>query len=184
MIAAARRRMPEGSAAVAFRVVAFEDLAAEDGSFDLIVFADAFHWVDPEARFSRSARLLRPGGWLAVLSLEQVYDEPLMTTLRQMWVDRSDDGGMWLRRPGLTRAQAIDASGHFASPLKTSFCARRSRSASEVVNLESTRATALSWTDDDRRAFIEELRGGLCSSPVDLTEVAHITMAQAVHRRP
>ena len=75
------------------QATSFEDLAAEDGSFDAIVAADAFHWIDPELRFSKSARLLSPSGWLAVLSFQHIYDEPLQTALQKMWVARSDDGG-------------------------------------------------------------------------------------------
>ncbi len=67
MIATAREALAD--AAVLFRACSFEDFAAADSSFDLIVSATAFHWIDPEVRFSKSARLLRPGGWLALLEV-------------------------------------------------------------------------------------------------------------------
>lgn len=35
--------------------------------FDLVVSATAFHWLDPATRFARVARLLRPGGVLALI---------------------------------------------------------------------------------------------------------------------
>jgi ubiquinone/menaquinone biosynthesis C-methylase UbiE len=60
MVAMARRALAD--APVSFRTCSFEDFAAADWSFDLIVSATAFHWIDPEVRFSKSARLLRPGG--------------------------------------------------------------------------------------------------------------------------
>src|SRR5215207_6458975 len=65
MIAAARRRL--GHLTVGFDVVSFEDLEAADASFELVVSATAFHWVDPEVKYVKAARLLRPGGWLALL---------------------------------------------------------------------------------------------------------------------
>jgi SAM-dependent methyltransferase len=34
--------------------------------FDLVISSAAFHWIDPEVAFGKSARLLRPGGWLAL----------------------------------------------------------------------------------------------------------------------
>ena len=49
MIAAAHRRL--AGAAVAFQVCSFEELAAPDASFDLIISGAAYHWVDPEVRF-------------------------------------------------------------------------------------------------------------------------------------
>jgi SAM-dependent methyltransferase len=74
MIAAARRRLT--GAEVSFQVTSFEDLDAADASFGLIISCAAFHWIDPEVAFhwidpevafSTSARLLRPGAWLALL---------------------------------------------------------------------------------------------------------------------
>jgi hypothetical protein len=86
-----------------------------------MVSADAFHWIDPELRFSKSARLLSPRGWLAVLALQHVYDEPLKTALQEMWVARSDDGGTWLTRPGPTIAEIIGESGYFGTPVEASY---------------------------------------------------------------
>ena len=68
MIAAARRSL-RGSP-VLFQVVSFEELDAPAASFDLIISATAFHWVDPEVKFAKSARLLKADGWLALLSTE------------------------------------------------------------------------------------------------------------------
>lgn len=46
----------------------FEDLEAPAGSFDVVVSATAFHWIDPEISFAKAARLLRTGGHLALLT--------------------------------------------------------------------------------------------------------------------
>jgi SAM-dependent methyltransferase len=47
-------------------VGAFEDVALDPGSFDLIVAATSFHWVRPETGLPRCADLLRREGWLAL----------------------------------------------------------------------------------------------------------------------
>ncbi|MEU1358758.1 methyltransferase domain-containing protein [Micromonospora zamorensis] len=44
----------------------FATVALPDGTFDLAVCATAFHWLDPGAAVRRLARLVRPGGGLAV----------------------------------------------------------------------------------------------------------------------
>ena len=44
----------------------FEDAPLADGTFDLVVAAMAFHWVDQERGLPRLHRLLRPGGWAAL----------------------------------------------------------------------------------------------------------------------
>jgi SAM-dependent methyltransferase len=82
MIAAARRRL-DGSA-VLFQVGSFEDFAAAEASFDLIGSGTAFHWIDPGVKFSKSAGLLRPGGWLALLATEERYDDPVGAALTGM----------------------------------------------------------------------------------------------------
>ena len=66
----------EQLAAVARRkLAAFEDWEASDQSFDAVVAFTAFHWVDPEVRYAKAARLLRPGGSLAVAETEHVLTE-------------------------------------------------------------------------------------------------------------
>ena len=45
---------------------AFEDWPLPPEPFDAVVVANAFHWLDPDARFSKSARGLRLGGYLTI----------------------------------------------------------------------------------------------------------------------
>jgi SAM-dependent methyltransferase len=46
----------------------FEDWQAAGRSFDLVVFAQSFHWVQPARALDKVASMLRPGGRLALLS--------------------------------------------------------------------------------------------------------------------
>jgi SAM-dependent methyltransferase len=50
----------------------FEDAPVEPGSFDLVVAATAFHWVDPGLRYGLAAGALRPGGALALIRNDHV----------------------------------------------------------------------------------------------------------------
>ncbi|MDR1704507.1 MAG: class I SAM-dependent methyltransferase [Clostridiales bacterium] len=45
---------------------AFEDAALEEGRYDLIYAASAFHWVDAETGCPKAFRLLKPGGVFAL----------------------------------------------------------------------------------------------------------------------
>jgi SAM-dependent methyltransferase len=74
MVAAAQRNITDPTARL--QVASFEDLA-DTGPFDLIVAATAFHWVDPGVGLAKAARLLRPGGWLALLTTGERSPEPL-----------------------------------------------------------------------------------------------------------
>lgn len=175
MIDAARQHLGDG--AVSLLVSSFEDFAAADSSFDLIVSATAFHWIDPEVRFSKSARLLRPGGWLALLAIGERYDDPLNAALQRMWTARSEDKAWSARRPP-SDAEAIAGSGLFGQPLQRTHRQRRTVPAEAVLGVENTRATTLSWPADARAAFTAELRGHLAShAEVTLTLDTTLTMA-------
>jgi SAM-dependent methyltransferase len=50
----------------------FEAAPVEPGSFDLVVAATAFHWVDAERRHALAAAALRPGGALGLIRNDHV----------------------------------------------------------------------------------------------------------------
>jgi len=108
LIEAARGRTL--AANVEFVVGAFEDYAAPDGSFDLVASAQAWHWIPREVAFSRAARLLRPGGWLAVFGhVPMPVEEPFHTAFRAAFERHAP--GVW----GLPSPQAgYLPSGPFA----------------------------------------------------------------------
>jgi ubiquinone/menaquinone biosynthesis C-methylase UbiE len=177
MVAAARRRLSDS--AVSFEVASFEDFAAADSSFDLVVSGTAFHWVDPDVKFGKSARLLRPGGWLALLATGERYDDPFGDALIAMWAARSDDGGAWVKHKGLADTEIIAGTGLFETPVRRDHAQRIVRPADAVIGVENTRATSLSWAADARREFTEELRRLLRSrSEVHLTQQTSVTMAR------
>jgi SAM-dependent methyltransferase len=50
----------------------FEDWPLPAEPFDAVVVANAFHWLDPEVRFSKSARALKLGGYLTIAHAHHV----------------------------------------------------------------------------------------------------------------
>ncbi|WP_410643888.1 class I SAM-dependent methyltransferase [Amycolatopsis sp. lyj-346] len=55
-------------------VATFEDWEPAGRTFDAVVARQAWHWVDPVAGLAKAARVLRPGGLLAVFA--HVYQPP------------------------------------------------------------------------------------------------------------
>lgn len=51
---------------------AFEHWPLPASTFDVVIAANAFHWLDPQVRLSKSVRALRPGGCLTVLHVHHV----------------------------------------------------------------------------------------------------------------
>jgi SAM-dependent methyltransferase len=74
LVALAARRL-EHLANVRFVVAPFETAELPECGFDLLISAQAFHWIDPAVGFPKAHRLLRSGGRLALfwnfLSLER-----------------------------------------------------------------------------------------------------------------
>jgi SAM-dependent methyltransferase len=74
LAAVARRELaPFPNARV--RVGAFEQAELEAGAYDLVTSATAWHWIDPEVRYVRSARALRAGGAVAPFWYTHVYTD-------------------------------------------------------------------------------------------------------------
>ncbi|MFF3306475.1 class I SAM-dependent methyltransferase [Streptomyces sp. NPDC002952] len=71
-LAAVARRNLSGFPRVHVEVGSFEDWPLPDEPFDLVVSATAFHWIDPAVRVAKSARALRPGGCLALVTTHHV----------------------------------------------------------------------------------------------------------------
>jgi SAM-dependent methyltransferase len=77
----ARRNAPEAEIVVA----EFERWEPREGGFDAILAFTAFHWIAPELRYAKPARLLGPGGALAVVATRHVRnDDPF-------WLDSQED---------------------------------------------------------------------------------------------
>jgi SAM-dependent methyltransferase len=52
---------------VEIRYMAFEDWPPDDGAFDMVLAATAFHWIPYKIAYPRCARTLKPNGSLALL---------------------------------------------------------------------------------------------------------------------
>ena len=117
---AARNLSPFPSATVVH--ADFETWDPEGAQFDVVCSAQAFHWIDPEIGYTKTHRLLRPGGSLALLwNLYPRQDGPMRRALDGIYRERApvlaarrtvDSLGARIRR---TLSQ-IAASGFFSRP--------------------------------------------------------------------
>jgi ubiquinone/menaquinone biosynthesis C-methylase UbiE len=89
-----------GDSAVTFHIARFEDVELPTGAFAALFSATAFHWVDPAVGWAKVARLLRPGGTLALLAHTIEPEPEMLATWRQVvpeaaaWVSR-DARALW-----------------------------------------------------------------------------------------
>ena len=107
-------------------VARFEDWDPAGRSFDAVVAAQAWHWVDPVAGAAKAAAVLRPGGRLAVLWNVGEPPAPLreaFTAVFQRLRPGSPDGGIWsrplldtYRAMGARAADGMRQAGTFGEP--------------------------------------------------------------------
>ena len=71
LAAIARRNVPAAEIVVAD----FETWEPARADFDAVTSFTAFHWLDPEVKYAKAARLLRPGGALAIVETSHVQVE-------------------------------------------------------------------------------------------------------------
>src|ERR1700722_13808483 len=50
----------------------FEEVDVAEHRFDAVFSATAYHWISPKAQVDRPARVLKPGGVVAIVDLNQV----------------------------------------------------------------------------------------------------------------
>jgi SAM-dependent methyltransferase len=72
----AQLRKAEPHPRVEYRVAAAEALGLGDGSADLVLAAQAFHWFDAGRFFAEVERALRPGGLLALVTYSLTVIDP------------------------------------------------------------------------------------------------------------
>ena len=69
---AAKLREVLPSSALTITVGDFEQVDVQEHGFDAVFSATAYHWITPKAQVDRPARVLRPGGVVAIVDLNQV----------------------------------------------------------------------------------------------------------------
>src|SRR5262249_51329738 len=62
----------------------FEDVDLAPATYDAVLAASSFHWVDPHTGWAKAASLLRPGGTIAIIQPVGIRTEPDAPVLDEM----------------------------------------------------------------------------------------------------
>lgn len=170
-------------------VTTFEAWDPTGRTFDAVIAAQSWHWVDPAVGASKAAQVLRPGGQLAIFS--NVYEppaevaEPLAAALRRV-MPESPFANLPARRAIDTYEQAyakvadaLGETGRFDHPEQWRFDEERAFTREQWLALLPTTG-GLTRLDPDRLAIIlgevgaaiDELGGGFTMLFTTLATVA------------
>ncbi|MGW6057445.1 class I SAM-dependent methyltransferase [Streptomyces sp. NPDC055189] len=154
-------------------VATFETWEPADRTFDAVIAAQSWHWVDPAAGAAKAARVLRPGGRLAIFG--HAYEpppevaEPFAAAFRRAAPD-SPLSGQPARRPlGLYQAayakfaDQIRETGQFDAPEQWRFDWEQSYTRDQWLDLLPTTG-GLTRLRPDQLAEVLDAVGGAIDS--------------------
>lgn len=129
--------------------------------YDLVIVATAFHWLDPATRVQKCARILRPGGTLAVVHTHWASGELEDSFARESqkcyarW-DPDYDPSFKPRGPGdlPTRNVELENSGLFDEVVLQRYFYRRDYDAAAYRDLLATFSNILGFDRRRREAFL------------------------------
>ncbi len=169
----------------------FEEYPLEEKTFDLVISATAFHWIDPEVGYRKAAEVLKPNGALALF-----WNKPVQTQVSADYVQSIQNvyervvPEMAKRFPGLVHPDAVP------TPIKDEI--DRSRLFGEVTVLKygwETEYTAQAYvkllnTYSDHIALEKEIRAELFDGIENLIETdfdgrivkEHLSILYLAHR--
>jgi SAM-dependent methyltransferase len=82
-----------------------EETTLPDASVDLITAAQAFHWFRPEPTRDEFRRILKPGGFVALIwNIRQLDSTPFLREYEQFIIDHANDYGA-VRHENITEAE-------------------------------------------------------------------------------
>ncbi len=149
----------------------FETWEPDEGGFDAVVAFTAFHWIDPELRFEKPARLLGDGGALGVVETQHVLPpdgDRFFVDVQEDYeaVDPSEDN----RPPGPPEgvpdlSGEIDASGYFRTVEVRRHVWDVSYSADEYIAVLDTYSGHRSLEESKRRDLYDRIRRRIESQP-------------------
>lgn len=138
-----------------------EELPADSGSFDVVVAASAWHWVDEARAVPEVARVLRPGGRLTL-----VWSGPDRSVdwMRSLWAggivfSPEERDAVDQRRRG-RHVVNLEAAGPspFHPPQTSLFRWTKPMARADLVDLAATYSVVITMDDDDREKHLDGMR--------------------------
>lgn len=149
-------------------------------TFDAVVSASAWHWVDPEVRYQRAWRALRPGGRLCFWGAVPTFagdGDPLFDELQEI---HETIGRRRLGLPPQTprpnpgtlfdRLEEIEHSGLFADAVALRFDWRIAYAADEYIDLLTTFSMHTALDPDKRSTLYAAIRDRISQHTVPQVE--------------
>ncbi len=190
MAEVARRKLADFPA-VTIEVAAFEEWHPPVESFDLVMAATAWHWLDPDLRYTKSASVLRTGGYLAIINYLHVAggDEGFFARSQRCYEQFMPGTPVGLSLPRVEEivpdTSELEACGLFEQPIIRRFTTEETYDADRYIDLLSTYSTHITLDPDNRErlfACIRELVNGRSEGQITKRYLHEMILARRNHR--
>jgi SAM-dependent methyltransferase len=144
-------------------VSSFEDWPLPAQKFDAVICASAFHWLDPDIRFSKSAAALRPGGFLTIAHAHHVKGGTpgFFADSQHYYVKWGLSDDPFFEPTAAADAPAIypemDRLPEFRSVERHRFEASRELETASYIGWLNTDSLVTSLDDTSRRGFLQDI---------------------------
>ena len=162
-----------------------EAIPLDDASVDVVTVGQAFHWFDAPAALAECARVLRPGGLLAMLW--NVRDETV-GWVRELGEikDEVDGGPPYRRHQDVDWEAVVAASGRFEGYVEDWFPNWQEATVEIVVGRTASTSWISALPDDRREVVLDDVRALLARHPAtrgrDTFWFPHDTVLQRCRR--
>jgi len=169
----------------------FENVQLDEGSYDLIYSASAFHWIPPEIGLPKVYRLLKNNGvfaWISNQPIPAKEHEFIYGELKKVYEKYSQHIGENKQHLGhrqdaeeklIERADALKQYGFIDIQSRT-YPASRTIDADEYAGLVGTYSRHMAMPEEIRTPFLQEIRDTInhCGGKFTLSNAALLCMGR------
>jgi len=188
-LAAVARRNLSSLPQAEIEVGDFECWEPEEAGFAAVVAFSAFHWIAPELRYTKPARLLRPGGALAVVAGPHVLPadgDPFFAEVQEDYdavVPHPDNRPPSLPEEVESWAGEFEASGLFENVTERRRLVALAYTADEFVAVLGTFSDNLALPEEQRDELFRRIHTRILARPGG-TVTKHHLLTLTVGYRP
>lgn len=133
-----------------------ENIPLPDASIDLVTAAQAWHWVDEECALPEAARVLRPGGSLALIWNIRNESEPWVQRLREIMGGSEAEGAM---------QHEITIGAPFGKTERFTVDWRKTTNLDELLTLVASRSYIITASEECRAEIFDGVRELVATDP-------------------